>query len=116
MPIPTRLDPHQLRLRLLASPINPSDLNQIEGVYPIRPAVPNALAGNEGVAEVIEVGSALRDRWRVGERVLPSQACFGTLRISSLLVLFWFIFGITLHRMLASGSSSDGTGSHENPT
>ena len=39
----------------MQAPINPSDINQIQGKYPIKPPLP-AVAGNEGVARVIEVG------------------------------------------------------------
>ena len=39
----------------MQAPINPSDVNQVQGKYPIKPPLP-AVAGNEGVARVIEVG------------------------------------------------------------
>ncbi len=42
-----------LRLRLLYSPINPADLNYIEGTYGLKPELP-AVPGMEGVAEVFE--------------------------------------------------------------
>ena len=38
------------------APVNPSDINQIEGKYPIKPPLP-AVAGNEGVGVVKEVGA-----------------------------------------------------------
>ncbi|XP_076915547.1 enoyl-[acyl-carrier-protein] reductase, mitochondrial-like [Bidens hawaiensis] len=44
---------------MLAAPINPSDINRIEGVYPVRRPVP-AVAGHEGVGEVHSVGSAVK--------------------------------------------------------
>lgn len=54
-----------LNLKFLASPINPADINVIEGVYPSKPASvsldgkdsPVFIAGNEGLAEVTEVGN-----------------------------------------------------------
>ena len=55
-------------VRLLAAPINPADLNQIEGKYPIRAPLP-ATPGFEGSGVVEEVGSAVRDL-AVGTRVI----------------------------------------------
>lgn len=40
----------------LQAPINPADLNIIEGKYPLKPPLP-AVAGMEGVAVVCETGS-----------------------------------------------------------
>jgi trans-2-enoyl-CoA reductase len=45
---------------LKAAPINPADLNAIEGKYPIRPALP-ATPGFEGAGIVIEVGAAVKN-------------------------------------------------------
>jgi len=72
-----------LLLEFLASPINPSDINQVQGVYPIRPDLPNAIGGNEGVARVVKVGSSLKE-WKVGQLVFPSTACFGTWRTNAI--------------------------------
>lgn len=49
---------HRCNIHVLhpQAPINPSDINQIEGKYPIKPALP-AVAGNEGVGVVRGVGS-----------------------------------------------------------
>ncbi|KAG2467685.1 MECR protein, partial [Polypterus senegalus] len=55
-----------VRLRMLAAPVNPADINMIQGTYGILPSLP-AVGGNEGLAEVIEVGNqvtALRT-WRI---------------------------------------------------
>lgn len=49
------LRPGQVRLEMLAAPINPSDLLMIAGRYGIRPALP-ATAGNEGIGRVLEIG------------------------------------------------------------
>ncbi|SCU80565.1 LADA_0B08306g1_1 [Lachancea dasiensis] len=72
-------------LRTLAFPINPSDINQLEGVYPSRPEKtlalgteqPSAIAGNEGAFEVVHVPSHVKDL-SVGDMVIPLQANFGT--------------------------------------
>jgi trans-2-enoyl-CoA reductase len=55
-------------VRLLAAPINPADLNQIEGKYPIRAPLP-ATPGFEGAGVVEEVGSTVRDL-AAGTRVI----------------------------------------------
>lgn len=43
-----------------AAPINPADLNAIEGKYPVRPALP-ATPGFEGSGVVVELGSAVKN-------------------------------------------------------
>ena len=49
----------QLLLRFLQAPINPSDINTVQGKYPIKPQLP-ATPGHEGVAEVLAVGDKVR--------------------------------------------------------
>jgi len=48
----------RVRVRLRLSPINPSDLNYIEGTYGLKPDLP-CIAGLEGIGEVVEAGSAV---------------------------------------------------------
>ncbi|KAF4307049.1 Alcohol dehydrogenase superfamily zinc-containing [Botryosphaeria dothidea] len=77
----------KLTLRFLASPINPADINQIQGVYPSKPTFttalstpePIAVGGNEGVAEVIAAGSDVKGFAR-GDWVIMKQPGFGTWR------------------------------------
>ena len=45
----------EVRVEVKAAPINPADLNTIEGKYPVRPTLP-AVPGIEGVAVVSAVG------------------------------------------------------------
>lgn len=47
--------PGEVLLKLLASPVNPADINFIEGVYGIKPALP-ATGGLEGCGEVLAIG------------------------------------------------------------
>ncbi|MEM6483199.1 MAG: zinc-dependent alcohol dehydrogenase family protein, partial [Pseudomonadota bacterium] len=73
----------QTRVKILRSPINPSDIAQIGGVYGLQPPLP-APAGMEGIGEVIEVSgeghpvgtlvllSNPPGAW-VTERVFPSE-------------------------------------------
>lgn len=73
-PVPIKDD--DVCVKMLASPINPSDINRIEGVYPVRPLVP-AIGGYEGVGEVYSVGSAVRGI-SPGDWVIPSPPSSGT--------------------------------------
>src|SRR5213594_3446779 len=45
----------QVVVKTLAAPINPADLNQIEGKYPVRPELP-ATPGFEGAGIVVDAG------------------------------------------------------------
>ncbi|GLU02444.1 hypothetical protein SLE2022_196940 [Rubroshorea leprosula] len=73
---PVEVKENQVCVKMLATPINPSDINRIEGVYPVRPQVP-AVGGYEGVGEVYSVGSAVKDL-SPGDWVIPSPPSFGT--------------------------------------
>lgn len=55
-----------LRVRILAAPVNPADLNLLEGSYGVRPALP-CVPGIEGCGEVVESRAA---GWLAGTRVL----------------------------------------------
>ncbi len=61
---------------MIAAPINPADINMIQGVYPIGPQLP-AVGGNEGVGEVLATGSEVKDL-AVKDWVLPAKPGFGT--------------------------------------
>ncbi|KAF7118986.1 hypothetical protein CNMCM5793_008626 [Aspergillus hiratsukae] len=81
--------PHgtQVTLRLLAAPLNPADVNQIQGVYPSKPPFqttlgtgePSAIAGNEGAFEVIATGSNVKNLTK-GDWVVMKQTGQGTWR------------------------------------
>jgi NADPH:quinone reductase-like Zn-dependent oxidoreductase len=58
--VQTAPGPGQVLVKLLAAPVNPADINFIEGVYGIKPALP-ATAGLEGCGEVLEVGEGVDD-------------------------------------------------------
>ena len=72
-------------LRTLAFPINPSDINQLQGVYPSRPEKtmdyqtnePAAIAGNEGVFEVVHAPGG-KTSLKEGDWVIPLMANQGT--------------------------------------
>ena len=58
----------EIRARMLAAAIHPSDLGMIQGVYGRLPDLP-AVAGREGVAEVEDVGGEVSSEW-IGKRIL----------------------------------------------
>ena len=58
----------QIRLNVIASPINPADINMLEGMYVTQPEPPFVL-GNEGVGEVVECGPDVPESW-LGQRVI----------------------------------------------
>ncbi|KAI9761692.1 MAG: mitochondrial 2-enoyl thioester reductase [Candelina submexicana] len=77
----------QLTLRLLAAPLNPADINQLQGTYPTRPAFtstlgtpqPSAVGGNEGVAEVLSTGGSVKTVGK-GDWVVMKHTGAGTWR------------------------------------
>ncbi|CCG81745.1 putative Mitochondrial enoyl reductase [Taphrina deformans PYCC 5710] len=80
-------------VRFLAAPINPADINQIEGVYPKRPsfsdkfgtALPSAVGGNEGLVEVIKAGrGGMSMTWSLGQWAIMRRTTFGTWRTHAL--------------------------------
>ena len=50
--------PHEAVVQMRAAPINPADLNQIEGKYPVRPELP-ATPGFEGAGIVVDLGAGV---------------------------------------------------------
>lgn len=79
--IPSKLKDNEVLIRMLASPINPSDINMIQGVYRLLPKLP-AVGGNEGVGEVMQVGKAVTEL-RTGDWVIPNASCWGTWRMAA---------------------------------
>lgn len=84
--------PDEVLLKTLASTINPSDINQVQGVYPSRPVFSSdysngktelAVGGNEGVFEVLEVGKNVTNL-HPGDWTMPASVSFGTWRSHAL--------------------------------
>ncbi|XP_042851978.1 enoyl-[acyl-carrier-protein] reductase, mitochondrial isoform X1 [Panthera tigris] len=61
-----------VHVRMLAAPINPSDINMIQGNYGLLPKLP-AVGGNEGVGQVVAVGSSVTGV-KPGDWVIPANA------------------------------------------
>ena len=57
-------------VQMRAAPINPADVNAIEGKYPIRQPLP-ATPGMEGAGVVVELGAAVRDLALGDQVILP---------------------------------------------
>ncbi|XP_049385846.1 enoyl-[acyl-carrier-protein] reductase, mitochondrial-like [Solanum stenotomum] len=55
---PVEMNENEVCVKMLAAPINPADINRIEGVYPVLPSTP-AIGGWEGVGEIHYVGSVV---------------------------------------------------------
>ncbi|KAI3919395.1 hypothetical protein MKW92_011847 [Papaver armeniacum] len=73
---PVEIKENEVCVKMLASPINPSDINMVQGVYPIKVPLP-AVGGHEGVGEVHAFGSAVKGL-SLGDWVIPSPPSFGT--------------------------------------
>ncbi len=71
------LQPNEVLVEMKAAPINPADLNMIEGKYAIRAELP-AVPGLEGAGVVVATGSAV-ENLKTGALVIPLGA-FGTWR------------------------------------
>ncbi|EDV56112.2 enoyl-[acyl-carrier-protein] reductase, mitochondrial [Drosophila erecta] len=67
---------NQVLVKILAAPINPADINTIQGKYPVKPKFP-AVGGNECVAEVICVGDKVKGL-EAGQHVIPLASGLGT--------------------------------------
>ena len=61
--------PGEVRVRMLASPINPSDMMFIRGIYGTQPSLPQ-IPGFEGVGIVEASGGGLRGQLFTGKRVV----------------------------------------------
>lgn len=75
----------EVQLRMLLAPLNPSDVNVIQGVYPMKPKArhdlgtdtPVFIPGNEGLGEVVKLGPSASGL-RVGDRVVMGALQTGT--------------------------------------
>lgn len=88
LPVPS---PNTVNVRFILAPINPADLNVIEGVYPAKPNPNSVLAssgpgsndepvfvgGNEGLARVTAVGDGVKGLEK-NDWVVMTKAQIGT--------------------------------------
>ncbi|NXU51606.1 MECR protein, partial [Turnix velox] len=73
-----QLGDYDVHVKMLAAPINPADINMIQGTYPILSPLPT-VGGNEGVGEVLEVGRHV-EALKPGDRVIPTSTALGMWR------------------------------------
>lgn len=100
LPGPDSLKGNAVLVKTLAAPLNPSDINQIQGVYPSRPPIsmfslpglhdPSAVCGNEGVFEVLGTGPDVSGLQK-GDWCIPSKVNFGTWATHSIAPDFEFL-------------------------
>lgn len=69
----------EVTLKFLFSPINPADLGAVRGNYPSNATLP-AVAGSEGVAQVVSVGQGVSDL-KEGDLVVPSRPGLGSFSV-----------------------------------
>ncbi|KAJ7695193.1 hypothetical protein B0H17DRAFT_1056761 [Mycena rosella] len=76
--------PDTLNIRFLLAPINPADINVVQGVYPAKPSLTSLVeghevfvGGNEGLAEVVQVGTGVSGLTS-GDWVVMTKAQAGT--------------------------------------
>src|SRR6266480_4296211 len=65
--------PDEAVIQMRAAPINPADLNQIEGKYPVRPELP-AIPGFEGAGVVVDLGANVTNLTAGALVILPHNA------------------------------------------
>jgi len=75
VPLPNIL-PGTVRVRMRASPINPSDLMTVRGIYGKKPPLP-AVPGYEGVGVVEEANAGLFGKFLLGKRVAVLNSAGG---------------------------------------
>src|SRR6476659_5562697 len=68
--------PGEVRVRMIASPINPSDLLVVRGRYGVLPKLP-ATPGFEGVGVVDQVGPGILGKLVKGKRVTAINSAGG---------------------------------------
>lgn len=69
-------EPDEVVVEIIASPVNPADINTIQGKYPSKPKLP-AVPGNEGVGKIVKVGHNVKDFVK-GDHVIPFSTNLGT--------------------------------------
>ncbi|CAH0400883.1 unnamed protein product [Chilo suppressalis] len=68
----------EVLVRMLAAPVNPADINTIQGKYPVKVDLP-CIPGNEGVGVVQEVGKNV-EGFHPGNKVILTKPVQGTWR------------------------------------
>ncbi|XP_065226395.1 enoyl-[acyl-carrier-protein] reductase, mitochondrial-like isoform X2 [Planococcus citri] len=69
---------NEVLVKFHIAPVNPADINLIQGVYPVPVQFP-AVGGTEGVGEILEVGDEV-EALQPGDKVIPNIEGFGIWR------------------------------------
>ncbi|XP_065846439.1 enoyl-[acyl-carrier-protein] reductase, mitochondrial-like [Oscarella lobularis] len=69
----------EIAFQMLAAPINPADINMIQGTYGMKATFP-AIAGNEGVGRITAIGSSVTSKIKIGDHFVPNRPFWGTWR------------------------------------
>lgn len=77
-----KCSPDNLGLRLLGAPVNPADLNMIQGTYPTKSIY--GIGGNECLWQIDYVGSNLSSQFSVGDWVIPAYQGIGYIILNNL--------------------------------
>ena len=56
---PAKYGQSYVQIKMLAAPVNPADINMIQGVYPVKPDLP-AIGGNEDQMKVLDENAPLK--------------------------------------------------------
>jgi NADPH:quinone reductase-like Zn-dependent oxidoreductase len=81
LPSAAALGPTQAVIKFIQSPINPSDINVVQGVYPSKPSQrPEGyyVPGNEGLAEIHTLPAQSQSPLKVGDWVVMRKPQLGT--------------------------------------
>jgi len=81
LPAPSTLGPSQAIVRFIQSPINPSDINVVQGVYPTKPVLrPEGyyIPGNEGLAQIEHLSPRNTSPLTGGDWVIMRKPQLGT--------------------------------------
>ncbi|XP_001639469.2 enoyl-[acyl-carrier-protein] reductase, mitochondrial isoform X2 [Nematostella vectensis] len=70
------IGPSSVGVQMVAAPVNPSDINMIQGSYAIKPALP-AVGGNEGCGQVIKMGKEVKGV-KEGDFVILAESGLGS--------------------------------------
>lgn len=70
--------PDEVKVQFMLAPINPSDINTLEGKYPLKPTLPG-VPGNEGLGRVTALGSQVTGL-DVDDWIVPLDPTMGTWR------------------------------------
>lgn len=122
----SELKSNDILIQMVAAPINPADINMLEGTYFIKPSLP-AECGNEGVGKVIQVGPKA-DKSIIGRYVMipfrdPNHwvGCWSTLvtipedqvvvlpdNVDPIQASMWSVNPITAYQMLQESGVRSG--------